>query len=599
MKIHKTALLLAFLSACSPGDSPAGAEQQSPAPADSAQPSVQAPVQGPTLDMTKGQAPVQEEAQGQAGQPDAPKRPLTPAETRFQEALALIEKGDSAGTIRILEALRKEKQATPPMLSLLGAVYLQEKRAKDALDVLRPLADAEETDPALLYNAGRAALALGQTEMGQRYLERSVSKMPLSPAGRELGLLLSRQGRIIEAYRLLRPWALRDSDLETKLIGATLALRLERAVEAEEILSGLPEKEPAIQLLRAQARIQRGDGKAALALLQPLEKNHPASFDLEFRRSMAEAHLAAGNPAAALQVLQGHTGNHPGLILLVAKAQRQSGNAQAAMTTLKPLVDQIPADAKVVGDPRPAAGVAVEYGRLLLGSGNPAEIAGALPLLEKATRLHPGSREAWEVYAEALTAAGRAQDAAQAKQKAREIADSIANAAAAPAPSRPAQQAEALTPNLAEAERLMSAGDAEKALAAVRREIAAIPASVSARAMEVQILLRLKRFPEALKSAEAAVQANPKNPDFVYQRGAVQIAMRKLSEAEKDLRKTLEMAPRHTPAMNDLAVVKMLQNKPGEAQKLLEQVLAINPNDQNAKASLENLKKMASEKGKG
>ncbi|HWN43597.1 MAG TPA: tetratricopeptide repeat protein [Thermoanaerobaculia bacterium] len=597
MKIHKTALLLAFLSACSPGDSPAGAEQEPP-PADPAQPSVQAPVQGPTLDMTKGQGQVQEPAEEeQAGAPAAPKRPLTPAETRFQEALALIEKGDAAGTIRILEALRQEKQATPPMLSLLGAVYLQEKRAKDALDVLRPLADSQETDPALLYNAGRAALALGQAEVGQRYLERSVSKMPLSPAGRELGLLLSRQGRIIEAYRLLRPWALRDNDLETKIIGANLALRLERPAEAEEILSGLPEKEPAIQLLRAQARIQRGDGKAALALLQPLEKNHPASFDLEVRRSLAEAHLVAGNPAAALQVLQGHTGNHPSLILLAAKAQRQSGNAQAAMTTLKPLVDQIPADGKVVGDPRPAAGVAVEYGRLLLGSGNAANIAGAVSLLEKATRLHPGSREAWEVYAEALTAAGRAQDAAQAKQKAKEIAD--AATAPAPAPARPAQQAEALTPNLIEAERLLAGGDSEKALAAARREIAANPSSVRGRAMEVQILLRLKRFPEALKAADAAVQADPKNPDFIYQRGAVQIGMRKLSEAEKDLSKALEMAPRHTPAMNDLAVVKMLQNKPAEAQKLLEQVLAINPNDQNAKASLENLKKMASAKGKG
>lgn len=597
MKIHKTALLLAFLSACSPGDSPAGAEQQ-PAPApDPSQPSVQAPVQGPTLDMTKGQGPAQEPAEGQAVQPEAPapKRPLTPAETRFQEALALIGKGDAAGTIRILEALRQEKQATPPMLSLLGAVYLQEKRAKDALDVLRPLADPEEADPAVLYNAARAALALGQAEVGQRYLERSVAKMPLSPAGRELGLMLSRQGRIIEAYKLLRPWALRDDDLETKIIGANLALRLERPVEAEEILAGLPEKEPAIQLLRAQARIQRGDGKAALALLQPLEKNHPASFDLEIRRSLAEAHLAAGNPAAALQVLQGHTGKHPGLILLVAKAQRQSGNAQAAMTTLKPLVDQIPADAKVVGDPRPAAGVAVEYGRLLLSSGN---AAGAVPLLEKATRLHPGSREAWEVYAEALTAAGRAQDAAQAKQKAQEIAQA-ASAPASPPAAAPARQAEALSPNLAEAERLMTAGDAEKALASARREIAANPATVGGRAMEVQILLRLKRYQEALKAAEAAVQADPKNPDFIYQRGAVQIALRKLGEAEKDLRKALEMVPRHTPALNDLAVVKMLQNKPDEALDLLRQVLAINPNDQNAKASLENLERMASGKGKG
>src|SRR5215203_2209478 len=270
MKIHKIALLLAFLSACSPGDSSAVAEQQPATP----EPSAQAPVQGPTLDMTRGQgqSPEPAPAPGAPAGAETPKRPLTSAETRFQEALSLIDKGDAAGTIRILEALRKEKQATPPMLSLLGAVYLQEKRAKDALDVLRPLADSEETDPALLYNAGRAALALGQTDVGQRYLERSVAKMPLSPAGRELGLLLSRQGRISEAYRLLRPWALRNSDLETKIIGANLALRLERPVEAEEILSGLPEKEPAIQLLRAQARIQRGDGKAALALLQPLEK---------------------------------------------------------------------------------------------------------------------------------------------------------------------------------------------------------------------------------------------------------------------------------------------------------------------------------------
>ena len=586
MKIHKTALLLALLSACSPGDSPAGAAQQPAAPA---QPS--APVQGPTLDMTRGQTQEPGPGQGEAGgtKAEAPKKPPTPAEARFQEALALIEKGDAAGTIRILEALRQEKQATAPMLSLLAAVYLQEKRAKDALDVLRPLADPEDADPAVLYNAGRAALALGQTEAGQRYLERSVAKMPFSPAGRELGLLLNRQGRIIEAYRLLRPWALRDSDLETKIIGANLALRLERPVEAEEILSGLPEKEPAIQLLRAQARIQRGDGKAALALLLPLEKDHPASFDLEVRRSLAEAHLVAGNPAAALQVLQGRTGNHPGLILLVAKAQRQSGNAQAAMATLKPLADQIPADGKAVGDPRPAAGVAVEYGRLLLAAG---DAGGAVPMLEKATRLHPGSREAWELYAEALAAAGRAQDAAQAKQKAEEIGDAAAALVPSSAPSQ-ARQAETQAPNVSEAMRLMSEGQYEKALEAARRETAANPASAPARGLEVQILLRLKRFPEALKAAEAAIQADPKNPDFVYQRGAVQIVLRKLGEAEKDLRKALEMAPRHTAAMNDLAVVKMLQNKPDEAQKLLEQVLAINPNDQNAKSSLENVKKMA------
>src|SRR5262245_53818371 len=126
MKIHKTALLLALLTACSPGDAPVGAEQQ-PDPANQ---------QPQTLDMTKGQG-----SQGSTQEPaaetektEAPKRPLTPAEARFQEALGLIKKGDAAGAIKILEALRQENQATPPMLSLLGAVYLQENRAKDAME---------------------------------------------------------------------------------------------------------------------------------------------------------------------------------------------------------------------------------------------------------------------------------------------------------------------------------------------------------------------------------------------------------------------------------------------------------------------------------
>ncbi|HET9225568.1 MAG TPA: hypothetical protein VFR31_02810, partial [Thermoanaerobaculia bacterium] len=121
MKIHKTAILLAFLSACSPGDAPVGAEQQQPAPAE------QAPVQGPTLDMTGGKA-----APTPAGETEAPQKELTPAEAKFKEALDLIGKGDAAGTLRILEELRRQNQATKPMLSLLGAVYLQENRAKDA-----------------------------------------------------------------------------------------------------------------------------------------------------------------------------------------------------------------------------------------------------------------------------------------------------------------------------------------------------------------------------------------------------------------------------------------------------------------------------------
>lgn len=588
MKIHKSVVLVALLSACSPGDTPLGAEQQ-------AQPAAPAAPAG-------GQAAPVQPAPGQpaAGAQAAPAKELTPADKKWQEALALIRKGDGKGALQILEGMRQDNTATPPVLALLGALYLQESRPQDAMNVLRPLAEPADADAAVLYNAGRAALALGQAEAGQRYLQRSVEKAPVSPAARELGLMLSRQGRVIEAYRVLRPYALRDpQDLESRMTAATLALRLERPMEAEDLLSGLPEKEPAIQLLRAQARIQRRDGKTALALLQPLEKNHPAGVDLEIRRTLAEAHLLAGDPAAALKLLEGRASGHPGLTLLVAKAQRQSGNAQAAMATLKPLVDKLPDDPKGVGDPRPAAGVATEYGRLLLGSGN---AQAALPLLEKGTRLNPSSQEGWEAYAEALTSAGRTQDAARARQKAQEIAQAAAavrpptTAAAPPAGAAPAAgvaPAPALSPNMVEAMREMTGGKTDKALAAVRREIAANPDNDRARMLEVQLLLSTKDSDGALKAAEAALKHDPQNVDFIYQRGAVLIIPRRLEEAEKELRRVLAINPRHLPAMNDLAVVMSLQNKPAEARKLLEQVLAIDPNNANAKTSLENLKKMA------
>jgi predicted Zn-dependent protease len=592
MKIHKSVLFVALLSACSPGDTPAGAAAT---PAPSAPPTAQ-----PASPAPQAQAPGQNP--GQPGAP-APDPVLSPADKKFQQAVGLVRKGDVAGAIAILEALHKEGAAQPPHLSLLGALYVEKGRAREAMALLQPVAAAEDADPAVLYNAARAALLMNQVQEGQRYLERSVAKVPMSPATRELGLLLSRQGKVVEAYRYLRPWSMSDpNDLEVRLIAATLALRLERPAEADEILSGLPEQEPAIQLLRAQARIQRGDGKGALAILQPIQKEHPENLDLEVRRTMAEAHLAANDPASALKVLEGHAAGHASLLLLQARAQRLSGNSPAALEILKPLAAQLPSDPKAIGDPRPAAGVAVEYGRLLLAA---KDVQGAVPMLEKATRLYPSSREAWEVYGQALTAAGRAQDAAQARQKAKEIADAAAArpatapaaSAQAPAPAASAPGGEQLSANLTEALRQMSAGQNDKALEAVHKEVAAAPANARARMLEVQLLIRLKRFPEALKAAEAAVAADPKNPDFVYLRGASQIALQHVPEAEKDLRRTLEMSPQHIAAMNDLAVVLMLQRKPAEAQKLLEKVLALNPNDATAKASLANVKKMVAGKG--
>jgi tetratricopeptide (TPR) repeat protein len=582
MKIKTSAAILALLVACSRGDATIDQKAQDKAAVPTAQ---TAPA--PTA----------------SDQPVAPE--TSPADKKLQDAATKVQQGDLQGALQILEPMRKDGTATGPALSLLSGLYLEMGKAADALQVIKPLADAEDADPAVLFNAARAALALQQTDVAQRYLERSVARIPISPASRELGLLLGRQGRIVEAYRWLRPWALRSpDDLEARINAASIAIRLERPAEAEELLSGLSAQDPGLQLLRAEALELRGNGKGALALLEPLQKNHPPGMDLELRRALAEAYLTAGNPAAAVRQLDGKAGDHPTLVVLLARAQRLSGNAKAATATLQPFLAKIPDDPKAVGDPRPAGGMATEYGRLLLAGGN---AAGALPWLEKATRLYPSSREAWEGYADALTAAGRAADATAARGRAKELADAAAaRAGAAPAPlaeEAPAQAAAApaasaasaaapLSPNLAKAQQLLAQKQPDKALVLVRQEIAIAPKDPRARAVEAQILLAQHNWQGALDSAQAALKLDPQNPDLLYLRGAVQISLRHLDEAEKDLRQVLQKAPNHIAAMDDLAVVMMLRNKPDEARQLLERALALNPNDPNARTSLANLDKM-------
>ena len=107
--------------------------------------------------------------------------------------------------------------------------------------------------------------------------------------------------------------------------------------------------------------------------------------------------------------------------------------------------------------------------------------------------------------------------------------------------------------------------------------------------LEVRLLLSLKRPEEALKAADAALATAPNNPDYVYLRGASQMALLHYSSAEQDLRKTLQLQPRHLPAMDDLAVLLLRLNKKDEARKLLQQVLQINPQDKVAAANLERL----------
>jgi tetratricopeptide (TPR) repeat protein len=508
-----------------------------------------------------------------------------------------VEAGDVAGAIKILEPQAKTPGAPPEVLSLLGALYVDAGRPADGLRLLKPLADREDAEPAVLYNAGRAALALKQVDAGRKYLERSLAKEPASPAARELGLLLSRQGHVVEGYRWLRPWALRSPrDLEARLTAASLALRLERPGEAEEMLAGLPETpeiSPAVRLLRGEALAQKGDGRGALAALEPLRTQHPPGMDLEVRRALAEAYLAASQPAAAVELLKGRAAGNPTLALLLGRAQRQAGDLQGAAATLQPFVAKLPDSPAGLGDPRPPAGIALEYGLLLQARG---DTAGGIAMLERSTRLLPTSVMAWQSLAGALTAAGRTAEAGQAQSKAQELiaarqtveqklaaAAAAESAAPAGAPSVPAMSGPA-----AQAMQLLQSGKVDEALAAARKGSQAEPKNVELRAVEVRALLLMKRWQDALTAGEAAVKAAPQESGAFYLRGAAKMALHDPG-AEQDFRQALKLAPQNVAAMNDLGVLLSLQGKNAEARQLFQKALALQPDNLLAARGLKQL----------
>src|SRR5262249_24255210 len=133
-------------------------------------------------------------------------------------------------------------------------------------------------------------------------------------------------------------------------------------------------------------------------------------------------------------------------------------------------------------------------------------------------------------------------------------------------------------------------GKLDQALATAREQIKSSPKDLKPRAMEVRILLLLKRYDEALKAAQGMVDLAPNLPDSLYARGVCRLALENPKEAEADFRLALKLQPQYVPAMNDLAVLLMLHGQKAEAKSLLERVIQLRPDDEIANENLRKLK---------
>lgn len=509
--------------------------------------------------------------------------PANDLQQRFLQARQKYEAQDYKGVVDLLEPYKSDTRLPPPLFTVLGGAYIELGRFQDAQALLDPLAAGEAAGPPLLFNAARAAIALNQDAKGEAYLQRAAAKSPKSIATRALGLLYGRQGKVLDAYKLLRPW-MKDhpDDQEARLAAAFCAVELGRGPqEVEELLSSLPQDLPQVRVLRGRFLLGQGDPRGAIAILAPLEAAPPKEVEHDLRWALGEARVRVGEAAGAVAVLEGHAGDDPDLALLLAQAHQQMGNPDKVLATLKPFVEQLPDPAKSEPAKRALYGsIALEHARALVAGGRWTE---AVPVLEKAAALDESNPTVWQVYGQALAGAGRRDEAQKVLAKFQELS----RAAAEKKPRQPGHEPTDLA--LSEAARLAADGQAGKALEIIRNEREIAADDLRLRIMEVHLLLILKRFGEASKAAEENLALAPQNADVIYQRGAVNLALNRRAEAERDFRQALAVLPEHLAALNDLAVLLIAEGRKPEAKELLQKVLSLRPDDPMAKANLQSL----------
>lgn len=515
-------------------------------------------------------------------------KPTAVPTDRLSAAYAALSEGRTADAVAILEDLRRRTELPPPGAALLGTLYVDSGRPEEAWQILAPLA-REEGNPAVLYQAGRAAVGTGRVDDGVALLERSVALESNTPASRELGLLYGRLGRIGDAYRLLRPWAMSNpDDAEVRLAAASCAVRLRRLDAAEELLATLPQSEPRIQLLWAKLQLIRGEPFSTISTLSPLVTADDNALQSDIRHTLAEAHLEIGESDRALELLEGRTLDDPAVALKLGEARYQAGDVAGAIAAVEPFATRILARTDLEVGSREGARVGVmlrEMGRFLVGDGRHEE---ALPYIQRATELRADDRQAWQTLGQTLAAAGRTEEAMAAVQRFQELAADMGSVSEANDREKSARE----NPTewaIYEAGRLADEGSFDEALERVRDEASMTPEDPRLRLFESRILLMASRPDDALAVASTIVAQFPQVADSYYQRGVVHLALERYELAERDLRAAIELDGKHLPAMNDLAVLLIVRGRRDEAKALLRRALELRPDDPQATATLQRL----------
>jgi tetratricopeptide (TPR) repeat protein len=497
--------------------------------------------------------------------------------------------------IEALEAVRKRAPDDAQTMVTLGQVYLQQQQADRAVEVFREAASYTPGNRMIYSFLADALHAAGRDDEAEEPQRKLLDLDPRALDARlALAKAMARRGDHRGAAALLReapPEVAKSREIRSELVWQLyLAGDYDQALsELDGVQADTPD-EAWPHFLRALVHAGQGKNDEALHEIDALRADDPDNFELA--RAAASVLEKQGRGDAAAQVLgdllarldaagdEKSAETRTRLRLLLAGVQERAGQREAAMATLKPLLDA-PAD-DVRGEARMAnADLLYDLGRHDEALASLDEAVGKLPAL-RAKQIELLLRAGDEKRARKLISQVQKGDdldvvvmAAQAAQSQHRWELSL------PLLERAMAEGEPRVPVFFMAGTAYErTGRREQAAAAFQKLLARKPDFAPAlNYLGYMWAEKGEHLPEALEMVKKAVSLDPDNGAYVDSLGWAQYQLGRYDDAKRDLERAHDLMPDDATICEHLADVYAALGDVVHAEQLYRRALDLAADD--------------------
>jgi len=197
----------------------------------------------------------------------------------------------------------------------------------------------------------------------------------------------------------------------------------------------------------------------------------------------------------------------------------------------------------------------------------------AISCVEQALTADPNDGESWQLYVKLLTAAGRAEDAAKAKEKLFSTGIGIAEQL------------------MIEASERLASGNLEGAIKIYQHASAESPENPDVHSSLALALFQSGDRQEAIESARKAVVIAPSDSRSNYVLGHILRLEGRVDEALEALTRSVDAESDFMPAVYEQGMLLAEKGRLGKALENFERFSANHPEDQNARVAIQNIRR--------